>query len=76
MKARETIVLQQSGILEIFVVTHEMLNQEFVCLAATSLQLDENSVVHISPYFKKEENLARYLDLCLPFFPNMYVEEE
>tara|TARA_B100000683_G_scaffold264947_1_gene295218 strand:- start:170 stop:772 length:603 start_codon:yes stop_codon:yes gene_type:complete len=76
MKARETIVLQQSGILEMFVVTHEMLNQEFVCLAATSLQLDENSIVHISPYFKKEDNLAKYLDLCLPFFPNRHFEEE
>ena len=76
MKARETIVLQQSGILEVFVVTHEILNQEFVCLAATSLQLDENSIIHISPYFKKEENLTEYLDLCLPFFPNTTVEEE
>ena len=76
MKARETIVLQQSGILEVFVVTHEILNQEFVCLAATSLQLDENSIIHISPYFKKEENLAEYLDLCLPFFPNMHVGDE
>jgi hypothetical protein len=76
MKARETIVFQQSEILEMFVVTHEIFDQEFVCLAATSTELDQNSTVHISPYFKKEENLAEYLDLCLPFFPKRHFEDE
>jgi len=76
LKARETIIRQQSEILDIFVATHEMLNQVFVCLAATSAEWDENSFVHISPYFKKEENLAEYMDLCLPFFPNNHIEDE